>query len=213
MAIMEEKSLDPSEFLDGTFWEISSKNIINRIIYTGFFNTIKKISGYIEPTAKILEAGCGVGFTSLRIKKIMPESNFEISDVNETFVRNMVTNNFPIKITQESVLSMQREDRSFDCVFLLEVLEHVDDFEKALSELFRVSRNYVVISVPNEPLWSFLNLLRGKYFSQKGNTPGHINHWTPKSFKKLISKYGNVIKVYLPLPWIFVLAKVKSDLI
>jgi hypothetical protein len=42
-----------------------------------------------------------------------------------------------------------------------------------------------------------------------GNTPGHINHWSEAKLVKLISNYGEVIKVYHPIPWIILLAKKK----
>jgi hypothetical protein len=89
------------------------------------------------------------------------------------------------------------------------VLEHLENYEMALQELFRVSRNYVIIAVPNEPLWRFLNLARLKYLKDWGNTPGHINHWSAASLAGLISKYGQVIKIYRPMPWIILLAKKK----
>jgi ubiquinone/menaquinone biosynthesis C-methylase UbiE len=42
------------------------------------------------------------------------------------------------------------EDNSFDCVTCLEVIEHLPHqvYEKALSELTRISKKYVIISVP-----------------------------------------------------------------
>lgn len=39
-------------------------------------------------------------------------------------------------------------DRSFDCVFCTEVLEHVTDLQAACREIARVARRYVVIGVP-----------------------------------------------------------------
>jgi ubiquinone/menaquinone biosynthesis C-methylase UbiE len=106
---------------------------------------------------------------------------------------------------------LQRKNGEFDCLFLLEVLEHLANVDLALKELFRVSRNYVVISVPHEPIWSILNILRLKYLKSVGNTPDHINHWSPASIKRLFSRYGKIEKTYLSLPWIIVLAKKIND--
>ena len=41
-------------------------------------------------------------------------------------------------------------DNSFDTVLLMEILEHVDDVERVLSEALRVARELVIISYPFE---------------------------------------------------------------
>jgi SAM-dependent methyltransferase len=50
-------------------------------------------------------------------------------------------------------------DNSFGCVLCLDVLEHLDNIHKVFDELCRVSRRYVVISLPN-PWASFWSILR-----------------------------------------------------
>jgi len=50
-----------------------------------------------------------------------------------------------------SVLSMPFSDNEFDAVLCAEVLEHLPygDFNKALSEIKRIAKNYAVISLPH----------------------------------------------------------------
>lgn len=210
MVDFDESKVSPEELLKWFLTEYESQSFVSRVLLNNFFTTIGKIKSFISPSAKLLEIGCGVGISSLKIMEMLPEYYFEASEMNEVYINKMRESKFPFKVTQESVLDLQREDNSFDCIFLLEVLEHIEDYEKALSEIFRVSRNFVVLTVPNEPLWRILNIVRGKYFKQYGNTPGHINHWSPSSFSKLISKYGRIKKIFLPLPWIVVFAIVNQ---
>jgi SAM-dependent methyltransferase len=47
---------------------------------------------------------------------------------------------------------------SFDCVLCLDVLEHLDNIHDVFDELCRVTRQYVIISLPN-PWASFIHVL------------------------------------------------------
>ena len=51
----------------------------------------------------------------------------------------------------------------------------------------RVARGgHLLVSVPREPLWRGLNMARGAYIKDLGNTPGHLNHWSRKAFVELL---------------------------
>ena len=83
-----------------------------------------------------------------------------------------------------------------------EVLEHLKNPNKGLSEIKRISKKDVIVSVPIEPVWRVLNILRGKYLKSFGNTPGHLNHWSVFSFQKLIRESGFCIKrKIISFPW------------
>jgi hypothetical protein len=61
--------------------------------------------------------------------------------------------------------------------------------------------------VPNEPLWRVLNFSRGKYLADWGNTPGHLNHWSPGAFRAFLEKELIIEDMRRPLPWTVVLAR------
>lgn len=199
---------DAFGYLVGKYKE---RNLISRLLVGNFYRTLRNVILLLESDDRILEVGCGAGISSLRIRQMLRGQHFEVSDVDDNAIRQFEKIRFPIPFKQESVLQLQRADNEFDCVFLLEVLEHVPDYETALFELFRVSRKYVVVSTPNEPLWRILNLLRWRYVRNWGNTPGHVNHWSRSALVKLISGYGEILEVYSPLPWTIVIAKVVSN--
>jgi 2-polyprenyl-3-methyl-5-hydroxy-6-metoxy-1,4-benzoquinol methylase len=102
---------------------------------------------------------------------------------------------------QKSVYDLTPETDSADLIVCCEVLEHLEQPERALRVLKSLARKYVILSVPREPLWSVMNLSRGKYWFDLGNTPGHIQRWSQRSFIKLVSRHFRIEKVLAPIPW------------
>ena len=92
-------------------------------------------------------------------------------------------------------------DRQFDVVVAAEVLEHLPDPERGLAEMARVSARHLVLSVPREPIFRSCNLLAGRYVKDLGNTPGHLNHWSTRSFVRFVGTVGRVRLVATPFPW------------
>jgi ubiquinone/menaquinone biosynthesis C-methylase UbiE len=97
-------------------------------------------------------------------------------------------------------------DRQFDVVVAAEVLEHLPDPERGLAEMARVSARHLVLSVPREPIFRSCNLLAGRYVKDLGNTPGHLNHWSTRSFVRFVGTIGRVRFVTTPFPWTVVWA-------
>jgi ubiquinone/menaquinone biosynthesis C-methylase UbiE len=162
---------------------------------------------------KILEVGCGSGYSTERIKEMLPKNvEFTASDIEDENVKNAKKKlGKSFVVTKESVYDLQRKDKSIDLIFLLEVLEHLEYPDKALKELKRVGRNYVIIGVPREPIWRILNMARLKYLKDFGNTPGHIQHWGRRSLLKFLKSKGfEIVGVENPLPWTIVLVKISK---
>lgn len=160
---------------------------------------------------KAIEIGCGEGFSTQKLRKLLP-SNVELmaSEFVDELVPKAAKRNPSVKIIQESVYETKHADQTFDLIFLLEVLEHLDYPQQALTELARILKpdGYLVLGVPREPLWRGLNMGRGKYLLQLGNTPGHFNHWSTLTLKREIRRnFGPIIKHRTPLPWTIVLAQ------
>ncbi len=158
-----------------------------------------------------IELGCGEGYSTKRLAKMLPTNVIlEASEYVEHQIPFAKENNPGLKVTQESVYELQHKNDTFNVVFLLEVLEHLDHPDKALEEISRVIKKdgYLVLGVPREPIWRMLNMVRGAYLKDLGNTPGHLNHWSKQSLVAYIEKhFGPVIEATTPLPWTLVLAK------
>ena len=70
------------------------------------------------------------------------------------------------------------------------------------------SSRWLLVSVPREPLWRALNMARGAYLRDLGNTPGHLNHWSKRSFARLLARHGEVVELRSPFPWTMALVRV-----
>ncbi len=181
-----------------------SKNKIYRFLVKGYKNTLLALVADL-PINSLLEIGSGEGYILSYIRQQKPEIQMIGSDIDYSLISSSENfQSFSRIVTSGESISFKAQ--SFDCVVACEVLEHVPHPEKVLDELYRVTRQYVLISVPREPEWRLLNMLRLKYLRQLGNTPGHINHWSKKQILALVEKYFCVLHVKTAFPWTFILA-------
>ncbi|WP_051220673.1 class I SAM-dependent methyltransferase [Flavobacterium filum] len=182
-----------------------NNGFIAKTLVENYFKSVKNLLQKTSSIQNAHEIGAGEGRSTSILKKLV--KNISASEFVEELVNKAKINNPDITIFQESVYELQSEENSVDLIFLLEVLEHLDYPEKALQEIKRVSKKYLILGVPREPLWCFLNMCRFKYLKDFGNTPGHLNHWSKKKIIKLVEKeFGKVIAVESPLPWTILLA-------
>ncbi len=185
-------------------------NFITGRLLDGYFDAVARLLSGLDMKSA-LEIGCGEGFSTERLRAILPAgASFEASDVEQRLVQAAQKRNPDVPVTRESIYAPDRSDASVDAVFVLEVLEHLDDPESALCQACRVARKWVIASVPREPVWRLMNMARLKYLRHLGNTPGHLQHWSASGFRKFIGRSADVIGCETPLPWTIVLAKVQS---
>ena len=51
-------------------------------------------------------------------------------------------------------------------------------------------------------------MARGAYLRELGNTPGHLNHWSKRSFARLLARNGETVELRSPFPWTMALVRV-----
>lgn len=185
----------------------TNTNPVQQYLINKFY---KQVFSLLKPLKidSILDAGCGEGFTLVKLKRAKIGRKVQGIDTSADAIK-LAKKHYPnLPIDKGSVYDLPYKDSSFDLVIATEVLEHLDDPSKALSELKRVASRYVLLSVPNEPLFTIANFLRGKYLKNLGNHPEHINHWSKGEFRNFVKKSGlRVSTVKTPFPWTIVLAK------
>ena len=188
----------------------TTKNPIGRAFLNNFLNTVVKTTRPLHIDS-VLDVGCGEGFTLDRLQKEKIGKTFEGIEYDETAValaRKMVPK---ITIKQGDIYKLPYKSNSFDLVLCTEVLEHLEEPKKAYKELLRVSRKYVLISVPNEPFFTIQRIGRLQNVRHLGAHPEHIQHWTFTSFTKFVKVRGvKLVARKLPVPWTMVVVKKTS---
>jgi hypothetical protein len=95
-------------------------------------------------------------------------------------------------------------------VLMLEVLEHIERPQEILPILQRLSHQHLILSVPWEPFFRGLNLLRGKHITAWGNDPEHINHWGRRGFLEFVGGQFDVLETPMVFPWTMALATLRE---
>lgn len=185
----------------------ASTNPIQKFLIKNFYRELIKVVKPVKPE-RILDVGCGEGETIAQLKRSKVGKTYEGIDNSGDAIKIGKKIYQGINIKLADIYKLPYRDNSFDLLVCTEVLEHLENPKKALSELRRVSAKYILLSVPNEPFFFLANLLRGKYLRRFGNHPEHINQWTNIGFKKFLSKNGlRIVASRTPLPWTMILAR------
>jgi ubiquinone/menaquinone biosynthesis C-methylase UbiE len=185
-----------------------TKNPISRRLINGYIKSLKRLVKKCD-FQNILDIGCGEGIMLMKISDNLVEKEVIGIDLSEENISSAKKNFPPGKFQQGSGYKLGFNDNTFDLVTCLEVLEHMDTPEKAIEEIYRVSKRYAILSVPNEPLWRILNMARFKYWKDLGNTPDHVNHWSRNNFIGFVGEKFEIIEVEKPIPWTMLLCKKK----
>ena len=187
------------------FRKHTSKNPFQKFLINNFYKNLLSIIKDLKIDS-VLDVGCGEGFTLNKLHQNRIGEKLEGVDFQETAIEIGTKLHPDLKLKQGNIYGLEYKDNSFDLVMATEVLEHLKDPKKALSEIQRVSSRYVLLSVPNEPFFMIANFLRGKNLSRWGNDIEHIEHWTNNGFQRFVKKEGlGIISVRHPFPWMILL--------
>jgi len=192
-------------------------NPISRRLIRGFFESLASCVRLAEadcirvsrPVRTVVEFGCGEGVSSDALRGILPEATVIGFDIHAPSVAIAAQYCAGAAFVAGDVTRAPLSGDSADLVVMLEVLEHLPDPEAALREAARVTRGWCVFSVPHEPIWRILNMARGAYWREWGNTPGHINHWSLRGWIPFLEQHFDVVEIKTPPPWLMAACRAK----
>jgi 2-polyprenyl-3-methyl-5-hydroxy-6-metoxy-1,4-benzoquinol methylase len=201
----------PAAVLTGnTFDKYGSASPIVRRLMARFERDAAALLDRAAPRS-LLDVGCGEGVLTARWAARNPGCEtvgVDLADprLQAQWAARAGPANLRFATMQAEALAFQ--DGSFELVSATEVLEHVSDPQAALAEMARVAARWLLVSVPREPLWRILNVARGAYVRELGNTPGHLQHWSAGAFRRLLSAHGELVETRAPLPWTMLLVRI-----
>jgi len=191
-----------------TYDKYGSTNPVVKRLMAGFHRDLDALFDRPAPTS-VLDVGCGEGVLSERFAERLQHGHVVGVDLEDPALHEEWSRrarpNLEFRAFDGAGLPFGEND--FDLVCAIEVLEHVPDPERMLAEMTRVARSRVLVSVPREPLWRGLNMARGAYVRDLGNTPGHVNHWSKRAFVELVGRHGRIEDIRSPFPWTMLLVR------
>jgi 2-polyprenyl-3-methyl-5-hydroxy-6-metoxy-1,4-benzoquinol methylase len=187
-----------------------SRHPVERRLVSRFLG---ELADLVESTGaqEVHEVGCGEG----EIARMLAQRGLRVrgSDVSAAVVKEAAARaraaGVHIDFKAASLDRLDPREDAADLVVCCEVLEHVEDAQGGLEIVAGLARPWAILSVPREPLWRALNLLRGAYVRDLGNTPGHLNHWSRGGFLRFLERRFEVVAVRSPLPWTMALCRTR----
>ncbi|HEX4805007.1 MAG TPA: class I SAM-dependent methyltransferase [Conexibacter sp.] len=191
-----------------TYDKYGSTNPVVRRLMAGFEGTLAQLFALAAPQS-VLDVGCGEGVLTYQWAQQLGERRIVGIDLDDEKLKaEWATRRRPnLEYRTIPAEHLPFADGEFDLACAIEVLEHVPDPAHTVAEMARVASRHLLVSVPREPLWRMLNMARGAYVTHLGNTPGHVNHWSKRSFVRLLSQHGEVVEARAPFPWTMLLVR------
>lgn len=148
-----------------------SENVIFQRHMIAYKEAAKIVNG------TVLEIGCGEGYGISELAKF---SNKYIGvDKFDTFISDDLRNNYDIVFHKMEIPPLKNiEENSVDFVVTFQVIEHIQDDNYFLKEIFRVLKpgGKLLLTTPNK----LMSLSRN---------PWHIREYSPKEMKDILKKY------------------------
>jgi len=191
-----------------TYDKYGSTNPVVRRLMAAFERALDELFSEADP-ASLLDVGCGEAVLTHEWAKRLGDRRVVGIDLDDPLLHAEWEKRQAPNLTYQVMKAenLPFADDEFDVASAIEVLEHVPDPEHTVAEMARVASGWLLVSVPREPLWRGLNIARGAYVKDLGNTPGHLNHWSKRSFVKLLSQHGDVVQARSPFPWTMLLVR------
>jgi 2-polyprenyl-3-methyl-5-hydroxy-6-metoxy-1,4-benzoquinol methylase len=199
---------DPAVAGGNHYPKYTTRNPLARRLVDGFMAALADLAGR-SGARQVHEVGCGEGFLSTMLaQRGLAVRGSDISAAAVAIARQRAAAlGLPVTFRVADLHDLRLPGDGAELVVCCEVLEHLADPARALALLARLAQPHLIVSVPREPLWRALNVARGRYWADFGNTPGHLQHWSARGFLALLENLMEIREVRTPLPWTMALCR------
>lgn len=189
----------------------ASQNPVERRLVAGFMSAFDELVA-LTGAREAHEVGCGEGEMSARMARagLRVRGTDAFPDTITEARRRAEIDGLEIDYAATAVQLLDPAEHRAELVVCCEVLEHLTDPDGALDVLAALADPWVIASVPREPLWRAMNMARGAYLRDLGNTPGHLGHWSKRGFLSFLRTRFDVVETRSPLPWTMALCRVRT---
>jgi len=155
-----------------------------------------------ENAKTIIDAGCGEGITLEKLRRLYPGRDIKGIDIIKENIE--ICQKFNLPVIEADICDLKLRAESIDCCILSEVIEHLTDYEKALSEIYRVLKKggRLIIVFPNDTMFKLARLAMFQ-FKEASYDPGHVKQWTPGDMKRYLISLGYRVVKIDSIPFLF----------
>lgn len=187
---------------EGTLFE--SANPILRYIEKTRAKTIIKFAK-ISSNDTAIDVGCGEGYMLSLFPKAQQIIGFDISNVALERARSILNDRNDVEFIKGDGQNIQLDDNSFDVTICSEMLEHVPEPKRVISELHRILKpgGRLVVSIPDEKrIKRIMNIIKSLkidrflHAARKQETyEWHLHEFDMNVLKSISDEYFSIKKV------------------
>jgi len=151
---------------------------------------------------RVADIGCGEGITLEKIGHLFPEKCcIGVDGLQENL---LICRAHRLDVLGGDLYDLPIKSESVDCILFLEVIEHLDDPERAMVEIHRISapRGKLIMLFPNDVMFKVARILTLR-LKEAYYDPGHLAQWTPKSAEELVKRHGFRVLEKRSIPFLF----------
>jgi 2-polyprenyl-3-methyl-5-hydroxy-6-metoxy-1,4-benzoquinol methylase len=184
----------------------ANRNPLHRLALGRFLDHMAAELRELAPRT-VLEFGCGEGLLLQALEERgVHLSNYTGIDLRADAIDDARALHPRHRFEHADLFEWPGIPGGYDLVVASQVLEHLPEPAPALERLAALAGGRLLLSVPDEPWFRLLNLLRGRDLARLGNHPEHVNLWSASAFRAFVEGLVQPERTRVVFPFTVVVA-------